>query len=181
MAIAQVQQARAEVAAREDEVVALRERQAALLQQVQMLSSVVAVALSREPRREQDDTTAARIAEVNLKLDRIETSLARSSKRPASVAEEQDIAAPRRAADAQTEERAAAVRKVQGMLEAGEVKLTTRNGRAQLWLMRPLDAQDPYRAAKKAEEQAPAKRPLNVPASPAAPPDEVRIEDPVRF
>ncbi|UQA62343.1 hypothetical protein [Polyangium aurulentum] len=179
MAIAQVQEARAEAAAREGEIAALRERQAMLLHQVQMLSSVVSVALSREPKREQDDATAARLAEVSLKLDRIETTIARS-KGPAPTTEDQDIAAPRRAAEAQAEERAAAVRKVQGMLEAGEVKVTTRNGRAQLWLMRPLDAQDPYRAVK-AEEQTPGNKPPNVPASPAAHKDEVRIEDPVRF
>ena len=177
LAIAEVQATRAEAATREAEIAALRERQATLLQQVQMLSGAVAVALAREPKREQDDATGARLAEVSLKLDRIETTIARS-REPASNTQDTDIAASRRAAEAQAEERAAAVRKVQAMVEAGEVKVSVRNGRAQLWLMRPLDAHDPYQAVK-AEEPKPAKKPANVPASPAAP--EVRIEDPVRY
>lgn len=179
LAIAQVQEARAEASAREAEMVALRERQTTLLQQVQMLSSAVAVALAREPKREQDEATAARLAEFGLKLDRIEATVARS-KEPAPTPPEQDLAAARRAVEAQAEERAQAVRKVQAMVEAGEVKVTVRNGRAQLWLMRTLDSNDPYRAVK-AEEQKPGKKPPNVPASPAAPADEIRIEDPVRF
>ena len=60
-----------------------------------------------------------------------------------------DIAAARRAAEqGSEEERAAAVRKVQALLDAGQVKVTVRNGRMQLSLIRPLDGREPPRAAK---------------------------------
>jgi hypothetical protein len=139
-AFAELEVVRREVATREGSLRAVEERQNALNQQMALIMAMAGQSFSRDPRREDErDRRLALIAERVEHLDAVLTRL-REDDVPTPI----DIAAARRAAETGSEEeRAAAVRKVQALLDAGQVKVTVRNGRMQLSLIRPLDGRVP--------------------------------------
>jgi hypothetical protein len=127
-------------------------RQEAMNQQMTMLMAMASSTLARDPRKDEErDRRIGAIAEKVEHVDAMVTRM-REEEQPTPI----DIAAARRAAEqGSDEERAAAVRRVQALLDAGQVKVTVKNGRMQLSLLRPIDANDPYRAkpaAPKAEK-----------------------------
>lgn len=164
-ALSEVEAVRREAAAREGQVRAMEERQNALNQQMAMLMALATQNLTRDPHRE--DERDRRLAQINDRVERVEAIVTRirDEEQPTPI----DLAAARRAAEqGSEEERASAVRKVQALLDAGQVKVTMRNGRMQLSLLRPIDAADPYRERHK---PAPPAQP-----KPAAP-DKDKLKD----
>jgi len=154
-ALAEVEAARREAAVRDGEMKAFAERQAAMGQQLAMVTAIATSALGKDPRR--DEEHDQRLGEIIARLGRVDAAITkmRDDEQPKDI----DIAAARRLAEQGTpEERAAAVRKVQALLDAGLVKVTVRNGRAQIAILRPLDAQDPYQPAKPAKPETPNKK-----------------------
>ena len=140
-ALAEIEAVRRESAARETQLRLMEERQTAFTQQMAMVMAMAQASLHRDTGR--DDERDQRLAEINAQLARMNSKAPRphESEPPA----EADIAAPRRAGEqGLAEERAAAVRKVQAMLDTGQVKVTVRGGKVQISLLRPLDAKDPY-------------------------------------
>ncbi len=140
-ALAEVEAVRREAAAREAQIRVVEERQLALAQQMAMIMTMAQASFSRDAHK--DDDRDARIAEMSARLSRVDgmVSHLHQIEQPAEL----DTGAARRAADqGSAEERLAAVRRVQAMLDTGQVKVTVRQGKVQISLLRPLDAKDPY-------------------------------------
>jgi hypothetical protein len=140
--LAEIDSVRREAAARETQMRAMEERQAAFTQQMAMVMTMAQASFNRDARRDRDDERDQRVAEMAARLARVEGAVSRAhgTEAPAEV----DIAAGRRAAEQPAEARAAAVRKVQAMLDTGQVKVTVRGGKVSISLLRPLDGKDPY-------------------------------------
>ncbi|MDI1448172.1 hypothetical protein [Polyangium sp. 6x1] len=159
-ALAEIDAVRRESAAREAQIRVLEERQAAFTQQMAMVMALAQASYGRDARRDRDDERDQRIAEMAARLTRVEGMVSRIHE--TELPAEPDIGAARRAAEQGTaEERAVAVRKVQALLDSGQVKVTVRGGKVQLSLLRPLDGKDPYTG-----QPAP-------PPKPAAPPPQM--------
>ena len=142
-ALAEIDAVRRESAARETQIRVLEERQAAFTQQMAMVVAMAQASYGRDVRRDRDDERDGRIAEMSARLARVEGMVSRIHAN--EVPAETDIAGARRAAEqGSAEERAAAVRKVQALLDSGQVKVTVRGGKVQISLLRPLDGKDPY-------------------------------------
>ncbi|MDC3953794.1 hypothetical protein [Polyangium jinanense] len=142
-ALAEIDAVRRESAARETQIRVLEERQAAFTQQMAMVMALAQASYGRDARRDKDDERDQRIAEMAARLARVEGMVSRIH--ATDVPPEGDAAAARRASEqGSAEERAAAVRKVQALLDSGQVKVTVRGGKVQISLLRPLDAKDPY-------------------------------------
>lgn len=166
-ALIEVQRLRAEAAQRDGVIAVLREKQESLSQQLGMAMAVSTAAL--DPKR--DAEISRQLGEISERLGRIDVAFTqwRKQEEPSEV----DLAAARRAAEQGTEEeRAAAVRKVQALLDAGQVKVTVKDGKAQLSLLRPLDAKDPYKGPAPATADA-GKAPAPKPAAPKPPPGKI--------
>ncbi|MRG92645.1 hypothetical protein GF068_12000 [Polyangium spumosum] len=140
-ALAEIEAVRREAAAREGQMRMIEERQAAFMQQMAMVMTMAQASFHRDARR--DDEGDKRIGEMDARLARVEEKVSRT--RAPEAPAELDIAAARRASElGPAEERAAAVRKVQALLDAGQAKVTVRGGKVQITLLRPLDGKDPY-------------------------------------
>jgi len=160
-ALTEVDVSRREAAARESQLRAMEERQAALAQQMSVLLTVAQSSLSRDDRK--DAERDAKLADLSSRLAHLQGLLVKmreEEQMPMDV----DIAAARRLEEqSSAEERAATVRKAQALLDAGLAKLTVRSGKLNLSIVRPLDVSDPY-----ATRESSAPKTGNAPATKAA-------------
>ena len=138
-AVVEVDAARRE-AARDARLVALEREHAFLMQQMALLSSMTNSRAPQDAGKEEERDK--RLADVSAQVSAIGKTITawRDEERPQAI----DPDARRAAEQGSAEERAAAVRKVQAMIDAGRIKLTMRKGRIQLAQVRPIDATDPY-------------------------------------
>jgi len=127
-------------AARDARLQTLEREHAFLMQQVGALSastnSTVMQASTKDEERDK------RLADISLQLGGLTQMMSawREEERPQPL----DPEARRIAEQGSAEDRAAAIRKVQALIDAGSIKLTMRGGRIQLAHVRPLDATNPY-------------------------------------
>lgn len=160
--LAEIEAARHE-AAREGRLQALEREHAFLMQQVAALSASSHASLTQTSVKE--DERDKRLADMSAQIAGVAHMISawRDEDRPQPL----DPEARRIAEQASEEDRAAAVRKVQALIDAGRVKLTMRGGRIQLAQVRPIDATNPYEPPK----VKPTPTPAPLPAPPKRPID----------
>lgn len=150
-------------ATQEGRLQALEREHAFLMQQVAVLSAMTNASTAHASNKE--DERDKKLAELSTQIAGVAHTISawREEERPQPI----DPEARRAAEQGSAEDRAAAVRKVQALIDAGRIKLTMRNGRIQLAQVRPIDVTNPYqpRSAKPAPTTAPTitvpKRPID--------------------
>lgn len=127
-------------AAREGRLQALEREHAFLMQQVATMSASTHASLTQTSAKEEERDK--RLAELSTQVAGVAQLIStwRDEERPTSL----DPEARRVAEQGSEEERVAAVRKVQALIDAGRIKLLMRNGRIQLAQVRPIDTTNPY-------------------------------------
>lgn len=155
-ALAEMESARRE-AARDARLQTLEREHAFLMQQVGALSASTNATVAQTSGK--DDERDKRLADISAQIGGITQMISawRDEERPQPL----DPEAGRIAEQGSPEDRTAAIRKVQALLDAGRIKLTMHGGRIQLAHVRPLDATNPYDPpAKRAPATAPAPTPI---------------------
>lgn len=155
--MAEIEAARRD-AAREGRLQALEREHAFLMQQVAALSASSHASLTQTSVKE--DERDKRLADMSAQIAGVAHMISawRDEERP----QPPDPEARRIAEQVSEEDRTAAIRKVQALIDAGRIKLTMRGGRIQLAQVRPIDATNPY--------EPPPVKPTPTPAPPPAPP-----------
>jgi len=160
---AEIETARRE-ATREGRLQALEREHAFLMQQITTLSSASQASIAQTSVKE--DERDKRLADLSMQVGALSQTIAtwREEERPQPINPE----ASRIAEQVSAEDRAAAISKVQALLDAGRVKLTMRGGRIQIAQVRPIDAVNPYLppppkpgAAQASPPPPPPKRPID--------------------
>lgn len=141
----------------EGRVQALEREHAFLMQQVATLSASTQNTMAQTSTKE--DERDKRLAELSSQIAGVAHLISawREEERPQPL----DPEARRIAEQVSAEDRTAAIRKVQALLDAGRIKLTMRGGRIEIAQVRPIDATNPYEspAPKPAPPPTPAPTP----------------------
>lgn len=144
-------------AAWEGRVQALEREHAFLMQQVATLSA--STQNSHAQTSTKDEERDKRLADLSSQIAGVAHMIStwREEERPQPL----DPDARRIADQVSAEDRAAAIRKVQALLDAGRIKLTMRGGRIEIAQVRPIDTTNPYESppAKPTPAPTPAPRP----------------------
>ncbi len=127
-------------AARDARLQTLEREHAFLMQQIGALSTATNATVAQTSTK--DDERDKRLADMSAQLGGLSQMISawREEERPQAP----DPEARRIADQGSAEDRAAAIRTVQALIDAGRVKLTMRGGRIQLAQVRPLDTTIPY-------------------------------------
>lgn len=127
-------------ATRDARLQTLEREHAFLMQQVGVLSASTNASVVQTSTK--DDERDRRLADMSAQIGGIAQLISawRDEERPQAL----DPEARRIAEQGSAEDHAAAIRKVQALIDAGRIKLTMRGGRIQLAQVRPLDATNPY-------------------------------------
>jgi hypothetical protein len=138
-ALAEIEAARRE-AAREGRVQALEREHAFLMQRVGALTA--STNASQVQTSTKDEERDKRLVDMSAQIGGIAHMISawRDEERPLPV----DPDARRIAEQGSAADRAAAIRKVQALIDAGRIKLTMAGGRIQLAQVRPIDVTNPY-------------------------------------
>jgi hypothetical protein len=134
--------------ARDGRLQALEREHAFLMQQVGALTASTNASVVQTSTKE--DERDKHLAEMSTQLSAISHQISTWREEERSLP--MDPEARRIAEQGSAEDHAAAIRKVQALIDAGRIKLTMRGGRIQLAQARPIDVTNPY-------EPPPAKPP----------------------
>lgn len=143
--------------AREGRLQALERQQAYLMQQIANLSAATNVGLAQASSKE--DERDKQLTDISTRVNAVAQLVSswREEERPQHI----DPEARRLAEQTSAPDRAAAISKVQALIDAGQIKLLMRGGRIQLSPVRPIDVTNPY--------EPPPRKPLAIPAPKPAP------------
>jgi hypothetical protein len=162
-ALAEMDAARRE-AALDGRLQTLEREHAFVMQQVGALSASTNSSLMHTSVKE--DERDKKLTDMSAQIGGITQMISawREEERPQPL----DAEARRIAEQGSAEDRAAAIRKVQALIDAGRIKLSMHGGRIQLTQVRPIDATNPY--------EPPKTKPTPPPATPIAPPPKRPID-----